>query len=50
MRRVISAASVSLSGNRYTVDASLIGRRVELRSDPEDLTRLDVYWEVAPAG
>jgi hypothetical protein len=23
----------------------LIGRRVYLRFDPEDLTRLDVFWE-----
>src|SRR5207244_2969857 len=29
----------------YAVDQSLIGRRVELRFDPEDLTRLDVFWE-----
>ena len=50
MRRVTSTASVSLSGNRYAVDEALIGRRVELRFDPEDLTRLDVYWEGHPAG
>jgi putative transposase len=34
-----------LQGNRYQVDPSLIGYRVELRYDPEDLTRLDVYLE-----
>ena len=45
MRRVTTTASVSLAGNRYAVDEALIGRRVELRFDPEDLTRLDVYWE-----
>ena len=28
------------AGNHYSVDASLIGRRIELRVDPEDLTRL----------
>ena len=50
MRRVTSTASVSLTGNRYAVDEALIGRRVELRFDPEDLTRLDVYWEGHPAG
>ena len=33
-RRVTSTASVSLAGNRYAVDPSLIGRRVELRFDP----------------
>ena len=50
MRRVTSTTSVSLAGNRYSVDPALIGRRVELRFDPEDLTRLDVYWEGHPAG
>ena len=50
MRRVTSTASVSLTGNRYAVDEALIGRRVELRFDPEDLTKLDVYWEGHPAG
>jgi putative transposase len=49
-RRVTSTASVSLAGNRYSVDPALIGRRVELRFDPEDLTRLAVYWEGHPAG
>jgi putative transposase len=50
LRRVTSTASVSLAGNRYAVDASLIGRRVELRFDPEDLTRLDVFWERRAVG
>src|SRR6266545_952615 len=50
MRRVTSTASVSLVGNRYSVDEALIGRRVELRFDPENLTRLEVYWEGHPAG
>jgi putative transposase len=50
VRRVTSTASVSLAGNRYSVDQALIGRRVELRFDPEDLTRLEVYWEGHPAG
>jgi putative transposase len=50
MRRVTRTASVSLAGNRYAVDPALVERRVELRFDPEDLTRLDVYWEGHPAG
>ncbi len=50
LRRVTSTASVSLAGNRYAVDPSLIGRRVELRFDPEDLTRLEVFWEGRPVG
>jgi Mu transposase, C-terminal len=43
-------ASVSLAGNRYSVDQALVGRRVELRFDPEYLTRMDVYWEGHPTG
>lgn len=50
LRRVTTTASVSLAGNRYSVDPSLIGRRVELRFDPEDLTHLDVFWEGRPVG
>jgi putative transposase len=50
LRRVTPTASVSLAGNRYAVDPALVGRRVELRFDPEDLTRLAVYWEGRPVG
>jgi hypothetical protein len=50
MRGVTQTASVSLAGNRYSVDHAPVGRRVELRFDPEDLTRMDVYWEGHPAG
>jgi putative transposase len=50
LRRVTSTASISLAGNRYAVDPSLIGRRIELRFDPEDRTRLDVFWEGRPVG
>ena len=39
-----------LEGNSYSVDPALTGRRVELRYDPEDLTRLDVWLEGRPAG
>lgn len=49
-RRVTRTASVSLAGQRYAVDPALVDRQVELRFDPEDLTRLDVYWEGQPAG
>jgi putative transposase len=49
-RVVTKTATVSLSGNRYQVDPSLVGYRVELRYDPEDLTRLDVYLEGEPQG
>ena len=50
IRKVTATATVSLAANRYTVDAALVGRRVELRYDPEDLTRLDVVIEGRPAG
>jgi len=50
LRRVSRTASVSFAGQRYAVDPALVGRRVELRFDPNDLTRLDVYWEGRPFG
>ena len=50
VRRVTRTASVSLAGTRYRVDPALVDRRVELRFDPEDLTRLDVFWEGRPVG
>lgn len=47
---VTRTATVPLQGNAYGVDPSLVGRRVELRYDPEDLTRIDVFFNGAPAG
>ncbi|MDB5066452.1 MAG: transposase [Chloroflexi bacterium] len=44
-RTVTKTATVSLAGNRYQVDPSLVGRKVELRFDPEDLGSLSVYAE-----
>ena len=41
-RRVTRTATVPLEGNAYAVDPALVGRRVELRYDPEDLTRIEV--------
>jgi putative transposase len=49
-RKVTRTASVPLEGNSYAVDPALTGRRVELRYDPEDLTRIDVYLDGRPAG
>ncbi len=49
-RKVTRTATVPLEGNQYAVDSSLVGRRVELRYDPEDLARLDVFYEGKPAG
>jgi len=49
-RKVTKTATVPLEGNAYAVDPSLVGRRVELRYDPEDLSVLDVYVDGHPAG
>jgi putative transposase len=50
MRRVNRTACVCLLGNRYQVDPSLVGRQVELRYDPEDLSRISVYFQAMPVG
>jgi putative transposase len=50
LRRVDRTAGVHLLGNRYRVDPALCGRRVELRYDPEDLSRLSVYLDGLAAG
>lgn len=49
-RKVNRTATVSIEGNSYSVDPSLVGRRVELRYDPEDLSRIEAYFEGRPAG
>jgi putative transposase len=49
-RKVTRTATVPLEGNAYAVDPALVGRRVELRYDPEDLSRIDVYLDGRPAG
>ncbi len=45
LRRVSRTASVSLAGLHYAVDPALVDCRVELRFDPNDLTRLEVFYE-----
>jgi putative transposase len=50
VRRVTKTATISLLANRYQVDPALIGRTVELRFDPEDLTRIEVFDTGVPAG
>ncbi len=50
VRRVTKTATISLFANRYQVDPALIGRSVELRFDPEDLTRIEVFDRGIPAG
>ena len=49
-RKVTKTASVPLEGNAYAVDPALVGRRIELRYDPEDLTTIAVFFEGRPAG
>ena len=44
-RKVTRTATVPLEGNTYAVDPALVGRRVELRYDPEDLSRIDVFLD-----
>lgn len=43
-RRVTKTSTVSLFANRYEVEPFLIGKIVELRFDPEDLTVIDVAF------
>ncbi len=49
-RKVTRTATLPLEGNAYAVDPALVGRRVELRYDPEDLTRIEVFLDGKPAG
>lgn len=49
-RRVAKTATVEFGANRYQVDPALVGRMVELRFEPEDLTRIDVYCEGVACG
>ena len=49
-RTVSKTALVSLHGNRYQVDPTLVGRKVELVFDPFDLTFLRVRLDGADAG
>lgn len=49
-RTVTKTATVSLYGNRYEVDAALVGCRVELLYDPFDLERIEVRYQGRPFG
>lgn len=49
-RQVTKTATLSLHGNRYEVDAALIGRKVEVVFDPFDLTSLEVRYQGRPMG
>jgi putative transposase len=49
-RKVTKTATISMEGNNYVVDPALVGRRIEVRFDPENLALLDVYFQGKPAG
>lgn len=49
-RTVTATRTVSLHGNLYDVDPALVGRRVQLRYDPTDLTSIVVWHNERPAG
>ncbi len=49
-RRVTKTATVSLEANQYAVDPALVGRRVELRYDPADLSVIEVFCGGRAAG
>jgi hypothetical protein len=42
-RTVIRTATLSLQGNRYSVDPLLVGQQVELRFDPFELSEVEVW-------
>ena len=50
MRKVTRTATITVEGNTYAVDPCLVGQRIEIRYDPEDLTRMDVYVGDRPVG
>lgn len=43
-------ATISLHGNRYEVEAALVGRTVDLLFTPFDLTVIDVEYQGRPMG
>jgi len=49
-RKVTAFATVSLHGNRYEVDAALVGRAVDLLFTPFDLAVIDVEYQARPMG
>lgn len=50
VRRVTKTATINLLANRYGVDPALVGRTVECRFDPEDLTVIDIFDNGVDAG
>jgi putative transposase len=44
-RKVRKDGCIELQGNRYQVDPHLAGRKLELRFDPFDLSRMEVFLD-----
>jgi putative transposase len=49
-RRVTKTAEITVFGNRYEVDAALVGEHIEAVFDPFDLTRIEVRFQGRPMG
>jgi putative transposase len=49
-RKVRKDGRLSLQGNTYRVEAQFIGRQIELRFDPFDLSELEVWLDGQPLG
>jgi len=49
-RKVTRTATVPLEGNSYSVDPALVGRRVELRYELEELAKIEVFLGGKHAG
>jgi transposase InsO family protein len=47
-RKVSGNGFISLLGNSYSVDPAWSGQKLELRFDPFDLSRIDVYRDARP--
>jgi putative transposase len=45
VRTVSRTAQVSLAGLKFQVDGALCSQRVELHFDPDDLSRIDVWFQ-----
>lgn len=49
-RKVTSFATISLHGNRFEVDAALVGRTIDVLFTPFDLTVIEVEYSGRPMG
>lgn len=49
-RVVTKCAQVSLEGNKYEVDPHLVGRKVTLKFDPFDLSKIEIFFKKTSFG